>query len=227
MEHPILIIGHSSGIGKALTNLLCRQGIGVIGVSRSEVNEAFSTLQSLQKSVFDLTEYDLPTALSGVIYCPGSINLKPFRSLKINDFNDDFETNALGAVYVLQLAEKALKAGKGSVVLFSTIAVAQGMPFHASVAMAKGAIEGLTRSLAAEWAPTVRVNAIAPSLTDTPLASKLLGNDVRAQAAADRHPLKRIGRAEEMAELAQYLLGASWISGEIIGLNGGMGHIRL
>ena len=98
---------------KALTNLLCRQGIGVIGVSRSEVNEAFSTLQSLQKSVFDLTEYDLPTALSGVIYCPGSINLKPFRSLKINDFNDDFETNALGAVYVLQLAEKALKAGKG------------------------------------------------------------------------------------------------------------------
>jgi 3-oxoacyl-[acyl-carrier protein] reductase len=227
MEHPILIIGHISGIGKALTNLLCRQGIGVIGVSRSEVNEAFSTLQSLQKSVFDLTEYDLPTALSGVIYCPGSINLKPFRSLKINDFNDDFETNALGAVYVLQLAEKALKAGKGSVVLFSTIAVAQGMPFHASVAMAKGAIEGLTRSLAAEWAPTVRVNAIAPSLTDTPLASKLLGNDARAQAAADRHPLKRIGRAEEMAELAQYLLGASWISGEIIGLSGGMGHIRL
>ena len=93
--------------------------------------------------------------------------------------------------------------------------------------MAKGAIEGLTRSLAAEWAPTVRVNAIAPSLTDTPLASKLLGNDARAQAAADRHPLKRIGRAEEMAELAQYLLGASWISGEIIGLSGGMGHIRL
>jgi NAD(P)-dependent dehydrogenase (short-subunit alcohol dehydrogenase family) len=176
--------------------------------------------------VWDLRPEDLPSALSGLVYAPGSINLKPFKSLKEQDFIDDFSVNALGAAHACQVAEKALKEGKGSVLLFSTVAVGQGMPFHASIAMAKGAVEGLTRSLAAEWAPNVRVNAIAPSLTDTPLASKLLGNEARAQAAAERHPLKRVGQAADIAALAATILQSPWMSGEIVGINGGMGRVR-
>ena len=110
--------------------------------------------------------------------------------------------------------------------LFSTVAVSQGMPFHASIAMAKGAVEGLARSLAAEWAPHVRVNCIAPSLTDTPLAAKLLGNEARAAAAAERHPLKRVGTVADIAEISCTLLRSTWISGEVIGVNGGMGRLR-
>jgi NAD(P)-dependent dehydrogenase (short-subunit alcohol dehydrogenase family) len=172
---------------------------------------------------------ELPSALDGVLYAPGSINLKPFRGLKISDFQGDFELSALGAVRVLQASEKSLKAAPGSsVVLFSTVAVQTGMPFHASVAMAKGAVEGLTRSLAAEWAPSVRVNALAPSLTDTPLAARLLGSDERRQAGADRHPLKSLGRPEDLASTALFLLSdeARWITGQVWGVDGGMGALR-
>ncbi len=227
MQHPILVVGHRQGIGRAITEHLLQQGHSVLGISRQAVDFSHPNLDSRLSAAADVRTEDLPEVLSGVVYAPGSINLKPFRGLKPADFQADFQQNALDAVHVLQCAEKALKAGHGAVVLFSTVAVSQGMPFHASVAMAKGAVEGLTRSLAAEWAPNVRVNAIAPSLTDTPLANKLLGNEARAQAAAERHPLKRVGHVDDIAEVAIMLLQSNWISGEVLGVNGGMGRLRI
>jgi 3-oxoacyl-[acyl-carrier protein] reductase len=226
MQHPILVIGHRQGIGRAIAEQLCQAGHTVLGVSREAVDYQHSHLTSLTFAAEDLTVEHLPETLSGVVYAPGSINLKPFKSLKPADFLADFHINALGATHVLQVAEKALKAGQGSVLLFSTVAVSQGMPFHASIAMAKGAVEGLARSLAAEWAPHVRVNCIAPSLTDTPLAAKLLGNEARAATAAERHPLKRVGTVADIAEISCTLLRSTWISGEVIGVNGGMGRLR-
>ncbi len=152
------------------------------------------------------------------------------RGLKPEDVLHEFQLNALGAFRVIQqLANRLKAAGNASVVLFSTVAVTQGMPYHASSAMAKGAIEGLTRSLAAELAPSIRVNAIAPSLTDTPLASRILSSDERREASAQRHPLKRVGTPLDIAQCATFLLSdqATWITGQIIGVDGGMGSLKL
>jgi NAD(P)-dependent dehydrogenase (short-subunit alcohol dehydrogenase family) len=173
---------------------------------------------------------DLPTSLDGLVYLPGTINLKPFRALKSADFLHDFEVNVLGAIKVLQAALKALKAGdSSSVVLFSTVAVAQGMPFHSSIAASKGAIEGLMRSLAAELAPAIRVNAIAPSLTATPLASKLLSTPEKMEASAKRHPLQRLGKPEDVAAMAAFLLGkqSSWITGQVFAVDGGLSQLKV
>ena len=177
----------------------------------------------------ELDKNDLPDEIHGVVYCPGSINLKPFRALKPAQFQQDFEINVLGAVKVLQAAQRKLKKGEASVVLFSTVAVGQGMPFHASVAASKGAIEGLTKSLAAEWAPNIRVNCIAPSLTDTPMAARLLSTPEKIEASGNRHPLKRVGTATEIADLAAFLLSekSSWITGQIIGIDGGMSTLKV
>jgi NAD(P)-dependent dehydrogenase (short-subunit alcohol dehydrogenase family) len=171
----------------------------------------------------------LPERLDGLAYCPGSIRLQPFHRLEDQDFLADFELNLLGAVRAIRAALPALKkAENASVVLFSTVAVTTGMPMHASIAAAKGAVEGLTRSLAAELAPGIRVNAVAPSLTDTPLAGNLLRTDRQRAAAADRHPLQRIGRADEIAATAQFLLSddAAWMSGQILHTDGGMSSLR-
>jgi NAD(P)-dependent dehydrogenase (short-subunit alcohol dehydrogenase family) len=229
----ILIAGGSSGIGLALVKKLAAAGNRVHVLSRT--NTSLAGLPSVSHVTKDLLtealdEGDLPEALDGVIYCPGSINLKPFRSLKPEAFLEDFQLNVIGAVKVLQAAQKALKnAGSASVVLFSTVAVGQGMPFHASVAAAKGAVEGLTRSLAAEWAPAIRVNCIAPSLVNTPLAARLLSSDEKKEAAGARHPLKRVGTPEEVAALAYFLLSdeAGWMTGQVLGLDGGLSTIRV
>lgn len=228
-----LIAGGSSGIGLALVKLLSAEGNQVLVVSRTgDSLGGLPGVSHLPKNLMtdDLSEDELPTALDGIVYCPGSINLKPFKSLKPAAFLEDFQLNLLGAVKVLQAAHKALKATQNpSVVLFSTVAVGQGMPFHASIAAAKGAVEGLTRSLAAEWAPTIRVNCIAPSLTDTPLAGRLLNSDEKKEAAGARHPLKRVGTAGEAAALAHFLLGGNsgWITGQVIGLDGGMSSLKI
>ncbi|NBV39267.1 MAG: SDR family oxidoreductase [Verrucomicrobia bacterium] len=168
--------------------------------------------------------------MDGTVYCPGTIQLKPFHRLTPEDFLKDFQINCLGAVAALQSALPALKAsGKASVVLFSTVAVVQGMLMHASIATAKGAVEGLTRSLAAEWAPVIRVNAIAPSLTDTPLAGNLLNADSKKEAAGKRHPLQQIGKPEDLASLVAYLLSdaSSFMTGQVLSVDGGLSSVRL
>lgn len=228
-----LIAGGSSGIGLALVKKLSAEGHHVLVVSRTSDSLAgLPGVSHLPKDLLndELAEAELPASLDGVAYCPGSINLKPFRSLKPEAFLEDFQINVLGAVKVLQASQKALKnAENPAVVLFSTVAVGQGMPFHASIAAAKGAVEGLARSLAAEWAPAIRVNCIAPSLIDTPLAARLLSSEEKKEAAGARHPLKRVGTADEAAALAHFLLGenSGWITGQVIGLDGGMSSVRV
>ncbi len=226
-----LIVGASSGIGKSLAERLVAKGANVYTASRHN-----NDTPSVTHLVFDAQSNDfqcfasLPDIIHGVAYCPGSINLKPFHRLSLADFQQDLNINLLGAVGVLQaVLPKLKKAETASVVLFSTVAVQTGMGFHASIAAAKGAVEGLTRALAAEWAmQRIRVNAIAPSLTDTPLAKNLLSTDEKKEASNRRHPIGRYGTANDVAAMAAFLMGdeASWITGQIFGVDGGLGSVR-
>ena len=227
MSKTFVVVGASSGIGHAIATSLLAQGNRVITISRNTPDLIGN--EHLQADVLgtDLENISAPENINGLVYAPGSINLKPFRGLKISDFQADLNVNLLGAVNVLQWAQKSF-AADASVVLFSTVAVSQGMPFHASVAAAKGAVEGLVRSLAAEWAPKVRVNAVAPSLTDTPLAERLLNNDAKREGAAKRHPLQRFGTAQDVANAALFLLGdeSRWMTGQVLGVDGGISTLR-
>lgn len=224
-----VLIGGSYGIGRHIAEQLANEGYHVTVYART-LSQPF-THPSITWKAHDIGNElsDLPDSIEALAYLPGSINLKPFKSLKADAFYADLEVNLMGAVRTLHAAQAALNAGKHpSVVMFSTVAVQTGMAFHASIAAAKGAIEGLTRSLAAEWAPLIRVNAIAPSLTDTPLASRLVGNEARRDASAERHPLKRIGKPEDIASMATYLLSprSSWITGQVLQVDGGISAIR-
>jgi NAD(P)-dependent dehydrogenase (short-subunit alcohol dehydrogenase family) len=232
MSKNYLIVGGSSGIGKEIATQLLKEGNRVIILSRNPEN--FDQKGDVTRITADvvndeLSDLELPETLDGVVYAPGSINLRPFRGLKLEDFTNDIEVNFMGAVKILKAAYKPLlKSENGSVVLFSTVAVQQGMPFHSSIASAKGAVEGLTRSLAAEWAPKIRVNCIAPSLTDTPLAEKLLSTPQKQEASAQRHPLSRYGKPEDIANMAVFLLSGKtgWITGQILGVDGGMSSLK-
>jgi len=228
-----LIVGGSKGIGLSLVTKLSEVGANVFVLSRTD--EQLSNLPNVSHIPIDILKEEipvdqLPEVIHGLVYCPGSINLKPFRSLKLSDFQDDFEINILGAVKTIQAVLKLLKkSGDASVVLFSTVAVGQGMSFHASVATSKGGVEGLSRSLAAELAPNIRVNCIAPSLTDTPLAAKILSSPEKKEASDKRHPLRRIGTPDDIASMAFFLMSekATWISGQVIGIDGGMSVLRV
>ena len=220
-----LIIGGSGGIGSAIINQL-PEGDEVINFSRHEpeVN------RSIEHYNIDVLNDELPAIenLNSIIYCPGSINLKPINSLKIEDFQNDFNINVLGAVRVIKAYHRDLKRNGGSIVTFSTVASKIGMPFHSSVAAAKSAVEGLTLSLAAEFAPKVRVNCIAPTVTNTPLAGHLLRSEKAKESTADRHPLKRYIEPAEIASMAVYLVGehAKGITGQIIGIDAGIGSVK-
>jgi NAD(P)-dependent dehydrogenase (short-subunit alcohol dehydrogenase family) len=224
-----LIVGGSSGIGLHLAKTLALAGNKVQVLSRSWKEAEIP--QNITFSSIDITEEvvqfpEITEPVDGLIYCPGSINLRPFRALKQADFMNDLQINYLGAVKTIQKYLPQLQQSTApSIVLFSTVAVQKGMPFHASIAGAKGAIEGLTKSLAAEFAPKIRVNAIAPSLTETPLAEKLLNSETKMASAAERHPLKKIGSVQDMSEAALYLLNATWVSGQILAVDGGMSSI--
>ncbi|WP_436516935.1 SDR family NAD(P)-dependent oxidoreductase [Ekhidna sp. To15] len=231
MNKNYIIVGGSSGIGFEITKQLSEAGNNVTVLSRS--TGEIGSLSNVTHIEYDVTsdlfpEIDLDS-IDGFAYCPGTINLKPFHGLKPEDFQEDFSINVLGAVKTLQPIVKQLKKnGNASIVFFSTVAVQQGMPFHSSVAASKGALEGITRSLAAELAPKVRVNCIAPSVTDTPLASRILSSDEKKENSGKRHALNRVGTPEEVAKLATFLLTeeSSWMTGQIIGLDGGMSAIR-
>jgi NAD(P)-dependent dehydrogenase (short-subunit alcohol dehydrogenase family) len=228
-----LIVGGSSGIGLEIARTLHERNNSVYVASRSK--DALAHLDGLHHLKLDVQEESLdfealPDVLDGIAYCPGTIRLKPFHRLSIDEFLEDWQINFLGAVKTIQACLPRLKKSTSgaAIVLFSTVAVKTGMPFHASVAGAKAAVEGLTRSLAAEFAPRIRVNAIAPSLTDTPLARGLLSSEEKRKASAERHPAKRIGTPQEVAQIAVHLLSeaSAWMTGQIIRVDGGMSALR-
>jgi NAD(P)-dependent dehydrogenase (short-subunit alcohol dehydrogenase family) len=170
----------------------------------------------------------LPETLDGFVYCPGSINLKPIKMLGLEAFREDMEINFFNLVKVVKQVLPKMAEGS-SMVFFSTVAVSVGMPFHTSVAAAKGAIEGFAKALAAEYTPKVRINVIAPSLVDTPLASRLLNNDRKKEMMAERHPLKRVGTAADIANMAVFLLkeDSGWMTGQVLGVDGGMSSLNI
>lgn len=225
----IIVIGGSKGIGKAIISSLLSSYDNIINISRTEPEISGGNVKHYS---CDILTDDLPDIESadGLVYCPGSINLKPINRLSIEDFQDDFNINVIGAVKAIQKYLPALKKGnKPSIVLFSTVAAKLGMPFHASVAASKSAIEGLTKSLGAELAPTIRVNAIAPTVTDTELASKLLRNDSMVEKMNERHPLKKFLQPEEVADMAAFLLSdkAASLSGQIFEMDCGIVSFKL
>ena len=229
-----LVVGGSSGIGLEIVRRLSTAGANVTVWSRTAPDE----LEELGVShetvdvTRDLGEQgaSVPDRLDGLAYCPGSINLKPFSRLTDDDFRSEYELNVLGAARVVRACLPALTHGEGSsIVMFSTVAAQVGMSFHASIGAAKGAVEGLGRSLAAELAPKyVRVNMVAPSATDTPLAERILGNEKKREASAERHPLKRVGEPADIAAAAVYLLSpdSGWMTGQVLRVDGGMSSVR-
>ena len=229
----ILVVGGSSGIGLEVVRQAIGLGARVWSASRNntaELQQTEANFISLDVTSEEVPTADLPDQIDALVYCPGTINLKPFHRLKAEDFQQDFEINVLGAVKVIQACLPKLKKSEAAaIVTFSTVAVQQGMGFHSSIASAKGAVEGLTRSLAAEFASyNIRVNCIAPSLTDTPLASQLLSTPEKREASEKRHPIKKVGQPKDLASVAVYLLSASseWITGQVWHVDGGMSSIK-
>lgn len=225
----ILLIGGSHGIGLSIAKQLC-QNHNVLIASRT--NEGLESLNATHIA-FDATTDTLdisalPEEIHGLAYCPGSINLKPFKMMSLETFQEDMQLNFFSLVKVVKTVLPKLAEG-ASMVFFSTVAVGTGMPFHTSVAAAKGAIEGFAKSMAAEYAPKIRVNVVAPSLVDTPLAGRLLNNDRKREMMAQRHPLKRVGQAEDIANIAVFLLGdaSGWMTGQIVGVDGGMSTLNI
>ncbi|QEM03437.1 SDR family oxidoreductase [Mucilaginibacter rubeus] len=229
----ILVVGGSSGIGLSLVQLLHRQNANIYTVSRSASAEWPEDLHFLKADVLeslDAVELFLPEQLHGLVYSVGSITLKPFGRLTDEDFLKDFQLNVLGAAHMIRQAMKPIKnAGGSSIVLISSVAAKTGMPYHASIAAAKGAVEGMALSLAAELAiQHVRVNVVAPSLTDTPLAQGLLSTPEKREASGKRHPLGKIGQPEDISRLIAYLLSddSTWMTGQVIGMDGGLGKLK-
>ena len=224
-----MLIGGSYGIGLSIAKQL-HESHTIYVASRiteglQDLNVHHISFDALKDSL-DLSP--LPEEVHGFVYCPGSINLKPLKMLSLDTFRQEMELNFFALVNAVKAIIPRMEESS-SMIFFSTVAVGTGMPFHTSVAAAKGAIEGFMKSLAAEYAPKIRINCIAPSLVDTPLAGRLLNNDKKRDAMAQRHPLKRVGNAKDIADLAVFLLGdrSTWITGQIMGVDGGISTLNI
>lgn len=228
-QKTYVFAGASSAMAVQAMLQLKEHGHKVIGISTKTENpgyDAFYTVENYSFGTFPVIE----DTIDGLAYFPGTINLKPFHRISEADFVNDYTISTLGAAAFVQAYLPSLKKSESASILFiSTVAVATGLPFHATVAMAKGALEGLTRSLAAEYAPKIRVNCIAPSLTATPLADKLLGSPEKIEAAKNRNPLKKVGSVQDLAQAITFLLSdnSAWITGQVLNVDGGMGALRL
>ena len=224
----IIVIGGSKGIGFAIIKTLI-DNHKIINISRTEPELSHLNLTHFTCDVLH-DELPMIEAADGLIYCPGSINLKPISRLSLDDFREDFEINVLGAVKSIHKYLPLLKNGnKPSIILFSTVAAKLGMPFHASIATAKSGVEGLVKSLGAELAPVLRINAIAPTITNTQLASKLLRNDKMIENIKERHPLKKFLNPDEVAAMAEFLLSdkAASISGQVFEMDCGIVSFKI
>jgi NAD(P)-dependent dehydrogenase (short-subunit alcohol dehydrogenase family) len=244
MAAPIIVFGANGGIGEALARRLARAGAPLFLTGRSvekvgpladELNARYGVCDVLDEAAVSAIVQEAGQdggqdggGIAGLAYCVGSIDIKPLKATRDEDFIQAYRLNVLGAVNAIRAAEKGLKAAKGSVVLFSTVAVQQGFANHALIASAKGAVEGLGRSLAAEFAPHIRVNVVAPSLTRTPLAHGLTSNEQMLQSIASLHALGRIGEPDDIAAMAAFLLTreSGWITGQVYGVDGGRSTLR-
>lgn len=227
----ILLIGGSYGIGLALAKEL-QKDCNLFIASRTKENLDGLNLTHLpfDATTDSLDTSKLPDIIDGLVYCPGSINLRPFKGIKPESFEMDLQINFISLVKVIQtILPNLIASEQSSIVLFSTVATTIGMPFHTSVSASKGAIEGFAKAFAAEYAPKIRVNVIAPSLTDTPLAEKFLNNEVKREKSAERNPLKRIGTPNDIAQMAAFLLNekSSWITGQVFHVDGGMSSLQI
>ena len=226
----ILIIGGSSEIGKEIANSL--DDFKVYIASRTDLLEQKENQTSF---IYDpikdeINKEIIPESLDGFVYCPGTVNLRPFSGTKVETFVEDFEINVLGAIRSLKFVLQNLKnSASASIVFFSSVVIKTGMPFHSSIGVSKGAIEGLSKNLAAELAPTIRVNTIAPSIIKTKLTEKFLNSDVKIENSKLRHPLKQIGYPKDIASLVKFLISdeSKWITGQAINIDGGIGSLKI
>jgi NAD(P)-dependent dehydrogenase (short-subunit alcohol dehydrogenase family) len=231
MSEKYLIFGATGSIGSSLAEQLKSSGHDIHLVARNEAEViaianklgcSFTVVDVLENNFIEKVKADV-SDIKGMAYCVGSIDLKPLRMVKEEDFNKCMKLNLYSAVEAIKGYQESLKKNKGSIVLFSTVAAQRGFTNHTIIASAKAAVEGLTVSLAAEFAPNIRVNCIAPSLTNSKIAEPMLKNKVLAEGIAKAHPLKRLGEGKDSASMAKFLISeeSSWITGQIIAVDGG------